>query len=819
MDKLYAIKIRQSDGTYGAAIPVSVLAENVDWSSTLSLVDILGQVDTSESIQDQINNLKNTRATQASVNALDQKVDNAVEYITHNSEIAEARVGADDTSYSSLKERLDGEYDKLEDGIEENKSLYQQYTETTQTLISEIRGDLSAETNARTSAISAEAEARQAADNTLQSNINSEASTRATTDASLQSQINQLVAPSGEAPSAAEIENARIGSDSVTYSTLGDAIRTQNDKIKSALHDFAESGCLFEDILNSYTIETGYWDASGRHSSQQSASIPTIQTASDNLLIITDDQSTYRFSAFVYDADGTTLLVNSWYNIEKTMVHKGTKFTVNLRYPDQRVLSTEALKEIKSHIHIYKIISRPDAEYFIPASSHGGKVLFGSTGNWYANIVRWYADEDMVVGLESYAAGACSVFAWKSDSDYISFVSYSTQKDTFIKKGMWYTILTTSPNSIKRVPASQILLESTLSSLKGIPASIANVRNRLIKLEQENALPSYYDTYIASKCDTINALVPTNGVQFAFITDPHINIGTPALHSKALLNYISRHTLVDTVVCGGDLANGGTKNGAPEFAQLIRDGYDYINPDNHWNVLSVAGNHDTGIEYNEDLTPTAKLISDKILARNTPPIIKNLTNLTYDPSGPLNYFVDNDTEKVRYIVMSAGLKGYDSSADESYTDEYIWLCNALASTPSGYTVVVFNHVIYIHTTDSAPNIFILELLTVCDQYNSRGKSAMYNSRPETVFDFSNAGGTVACWVGGHLHADKSTTSTGGIPVIVTTTDNGSVDENSGAGREIGTVNEQAFDVITLNISTKTINATRIGGGSDRTFTY
>ena len=114
MDKLYAIKIRQSDGTYGAAIPVSVLAENVDWNSTLSLVDILGQVDTSESIQDQINNLKNTRATQASVNALDQKVDNAVEYITHNSEIADAREGADGTEYSTLKERLDSEYNDLQ---------------------------------------------------------------------------------------------------------------------------------------------------------------------------------------------------------------------------------------------------------------------------------------------------------------------------------------------------------------------------------------------------------------------------------------------------------------------------------------------------------------------------------------------------------------------------------------------------------------------------------------------------------------------------------------------------------------------------------
>lgn len=129
MDKLYAIKIRQSDGTYGAAIPVSVLAENVDWNSTLSLVDILGQVDTSASIQDQINSLKNTRATQASVNALDQKVDNAVEYITHNSEIADAREGADGTEYNSLKERLDTEYNKLN-----NEVIKMGYTLTDETI-------------------------------------------------------------------------------------------------------------------------------------------------------------------------------------------------------------------------------------------------------------------------------------------------------------------------------------------------------------------------------------------------------------------------------------------------------------------------------------------------------------------------------------------------------------------------------------------------------------------------------------------------------------------------------------------------------------
>ena len=83
--------------------------------------------------------------------------------------------------------------------------------------------------------INTEAAARQAADQTLQSNINAEASKRSTADASLQSQIDQLVAPSGEAPSAAEVLNARIGADGVTYPTLGDAIRTNDTELKSLL--------------------------------------------------------------------------------------------------------------------------------------------------------------------------------------------------------------------------------------------------------------------------------------------------------------------------------------------------------------------------------------------------------------------------------------------------------------------------------------------------------------------------------------------------------------------------------------------------------
>lgn len=94
-------------------------------------------------------------------------------------------------------------------------------------------GGLAAETAARIAADSAETAARTAADTALQSAINAESVTRAAKDNQLQAEIDQLVAPSGAAPSAAEIQNARIGADGVTYDTLGNAIRGQVNDLKN----------------------------------------------------------------------------------------------------------------------------------------------------------------------------------------------------------------------------------------------------------------------------------------------------------------------------------------------------------------------------------------------------------------------------------------------------------------------------------------------------------------------------------------------------------------------------------------------------------
>lgn len=65
MDKLTAIKIKYNDGTYSDEIPVNVLAENVEWDSAHTLVDVLGSidVDVTGTVQDQISQLFNEKVS------------------------------------------------------------------------------------------------------------------------------------------------------------------------------------------------------------------------------------------------------------------------------------------------------------------------------------------------------------------------------------------------------------------------------------------------------------------------------------------------------------------------------------------------------------------------------------------------------------------------------------------------------------------------------------------------------------------------------------------------------------------------------------
>ena len=92
-------------------------------------------------------------------------------------------------------------------------------------------------------------------------------------------------------------------------------------------------------------------------------------------------------------------------------------------------------------------------------------------------------------------------------------------------------------------------------------------------------------------------------------------------------------------------------------------------------------------------------------------------------------------------------------------------------------------------------------------------------------DFTNAKGDLIAYHGGHNHADTAS-KTGypstalSFPIITTRCDGkGENDETLKAERVAGTLTEQSFDVFTVNTKTRTIHATKIGAGADRTISY
>jgi lysophospholipase L1-like esterase len=128
----------------------------------------------------------------------------------------------------------------------------------------------------------------------------------------LQSQINQIIAPSGEAPSAAEVQNARIGADGVTYDSLGDAIRNNDNTIKANLNANREA------LDNGYLLYPDYF-VRGNITNNGSESNLSYRIKSTNKISF-DKQTTYKIKngfevkKIIWDAStGTLQPSDTWY--------------------------------------------------------------------------------------------------------------------------------------------------------------------------------------------------------------------------------------------------------------------------------------------------------------------------------------------------------------------------------------------------------------------------------------------------------------------------------------------------------------------------
>ena len=315
-----------------------------------------------------------------------------------------------------------------------------------------------------------------------------------------------------------------------------------------------------------------------------------------------------------------------------------------------------------------------------------------------------------------------------------------------------------------------------VSQLKSSMYSVEYISKYEIK-----PFPDYYTDYMVEQVNTINnndCLIGNHGDSFIFITDTHIPRNT--MNSPALIKHILDNTSVGFVINGGDtLDHADTKEEA-------------LSQHRKWRTL-MNGVTEYRIKGNHDLNTSGQTIEEAKLSEDEwyGTMVKPLERFV-QTNGNSYYCVDNDSQKIRYICLSYRFNGTN--------DESIWFKERLTELDEDWTVLVIPHYLF---TDASGTLHANGQLLI-DSINEV---------------YPNVKATLIGVLAGHNHADYSTTETTNGYLLVTTTCDTKSNELSGLTRTVGTITEQAFDVIHIDTKNKKMYATRIGAGGNREWNY
>lgn len=314
------------------------------------------------------------------------------------------------------------------------------------------------------------------------------------------------------------------------------------------------------------------------------------------------------------------------------------------------------------------------------------------------------------------------------------------------------------------------------------------------KLYAGYEIPNYWQAHMAAKEDAINDAgnaMGSHGVSFVFFTDYHAT--TNHGKSVSLMRHILEHTSATEVFYGGDTIDGGTLPDSAKARSVVRDIAESFRP---LGALTVRGNH--------DCEPSANVTTNQISDEAYYDIFVRPIESQIECPQKAYYYVDNETQRVRYIVLDTGSQIRDTMDSAQMT----WFKARLTELEAGWTVVILQHMVF--GTASKQE----RTTTMYTQ-----GTATLNAIDEV---YANLNCTIAAIICGHIHTDIIQSTQYNFSIISTTCDSGGANAEYDwdyPERMEGTTSEQAFDVFSIDTTNRTITITRVGAGVDRTATY
>ncbi|MBQ4135700.1 MAG: hypothetical protein IJD73_01375 [Clostridia bacterium] len=306
----------------------------------------------------------------------------------------------------------------------------------------------------------------------------------------------------------------------------------------------------------------------------------------------------------------------------------------------------------------------------------------------------------------------------------------------------------------------------------------------------KEGLPEYWIPALQDGTKAINMALCEAGANkssFLFYSDSHWNYGSKM--SPLLLKYLYKNTGITKTVFGGDIVNDESSDYDDmsylwEWRSMIKD-----LPNHH----SVVGNHDDG-------NGTNNLFSEEYVYGYL--LAPEETSDVVHGEG-MYYYIDNTSEKTRYLYLDTAYKGVDQS-QKSFVDQ------ALKTTPNGWHIVAVSHIWYMPDYDNYDKRPVP--LTGLSS-NARVLTEMFDAYNSRSGEYASCGGKVEFCIGGHVHYDYDGRTETGIPIILVETDSRHI--RGSYTYTAGTTTEASVNGIIADYDNNIIHVIRVGRGNSR----
>jgi len=312
-------------------------------------------------------------------------------------------------------------------------------------------------------------------------------------------------------------------------------------------------------------------------------------------------------------------------------------------------------------------------------------------------------------------------------------------------------------------------------------------------------VPVYYVSHIKQKAETVQKLRKDELDAFVFLTDSHLPDNT--MHAACLIEVLTGQMKYPKVFWGGDAISSNTDNIEQQWNTLAKD---FSRLSKKAAVFACHGNH--------DLTCKTTLPKSEVRSKFS----EAMYNVSWPSaeSDALYYCFDNKDSGIRYIVVDDFDKFGESSEERAVyqnvnSTQLDWIFeDAVMKAPANSKLVFVMHC---NAAFGVSNVYkALSALARQEDYGSY----KFSTRKDLKILFT---------IGGHFHHDMQIAKDG-VFHIQSECDarysQGFIRNpfaDSGRTRDSGTINEQAFDYISISKDCSTLTIVRVGHGGCRLF--